>query len=78
MTRLTITEVAAELRCSEKTVRRAIRRGDLRAVMFGGRYLIDSDSLPAYQPPPRVPPPRPRKPGQPGSLTAIVDAMDAA
>jgi len=33
---LTIQEVAEELRCSEPTVRRRIRAGELPAVRFGG------------------------------------------
>lgn len=79
VTRLTIQEVAAELRCSTKTVRRAIHRGDLPAVMFAGRWLIPADALPTYTPPPRhTPPIRARRPGHPGSLTELVDRIEAA
>ena len=42
---LTIVEVSAELRCSSKTIRRQILRGRLRAVKFGGRYLIRTCDL---------------------------------
>jgi excisionase family DNA binding protein len=34
---LTVAEVAAELHCSEPTVRRRIRDGELPAVQLGGR-----------------------------------------
>ena len=34
---LTVAEVAAELACSEPTVRRRIRAGELPAVRLGGR-----------------------------------------
>ena len=42
---LTIVEVSAELRCSSKTIRRQILGGRLRAVKFGGRYLIRTRDL---------------------------------
>lgn len=42
---LTIIEVSAELRCSSKTIRRQIVGGRLRAVKFGGRYLIRTRDL---------------------------------
>ncbi len=42
---LTIVEVSAELRCSSKTIRRQILEGRLRAVKFGGRYLIRTSDL---------------------------------
>jgi excisionase family DNA binding protein len=42
---LTIVEVSAELRCSSKTIRRQILEGRLRAVKFGGRYLIRPSDL---------------------------------
>jgi excisionase family DNA binding protein len=42
---LTIVEVSAELRCSSKTIRRQIVGGRLRAVKFGGRYLIRTRDL---------------------------------
>jgi excisionase family DNA binding protein len=42
---LTIVEVSAELRCSSKTIRRQILGGKLRAVKFGGRYLVRTRDL---------------------------------
>ena len=42
---LTIVEVSAELRCSSKTIRRQILGGKLRAVKFGGRYLVRARDL---------------------------------
>jgi excisionase family DNA binding protein len=42
---LTIVEVSAELRCSSKTIRRQIVGGKLRAVKFGGRYLVRTRDL---------------------------------
>jgi excisionase family DNA binding protein len=42
---LTIVEVSVELRCSSKTIRRQIRGGKLRAVKFGGRYLVRARDL---------------------------------
>ncbi len=42
---LTIVEVSAELRCSSKTIRRQILEGRLRAVKFGGRYLVRTRDL---------------------------------
>lgn len=38
---LTVPELAAEWRCSEDTVRRLIRAGDLRAEFIAGRWHID-------------------------------------
>ena len=45
---LTIVEVSAELRCSSKTIRRQILEGSLRAVKFGGRYLIRTSDLKVF------------------------------
>lgn len=42
---LTIVEVSAELRCSSKTIRRQILGGKLKAVKFGGRYLVRTRDL---------------------------------
>lgn len=43
---LTVAEVAVELRCHEKTVRRMIQRGELPARLVAGKYLIDLADLP--------------------------------
>jgi excisionase family DNA binding protein len=58
---LTAAEAAVELRCNEKTVRKMIGRGEIRAVMVAGRWLIRPQDLPTRMPPRRLPPPRPRK-----------------
>jgi excisionase family DNA binding protein len=42
---LTLREVSATLRVSEKTVRRMIERGELRAFRIGGQLRISRDSL---------------------------------
>lgn len=47
-TRLTVSEVADELRCSERHVNDEIRRLNLRATKVGGRWLIDPDDISAY------------------------------
>jgi excisionase family DNA binding protein len=44
-TTLRIDEVARELGISEKTVRRRIRDGSLRAVRLGGVVLVRCDDL---------------------------------
>ena len=36
---LVVHEVAAQLRCHERTVRRMIARGELAAILVAGRYL---------------------------------------
>lgn len=74
---LTTHEAAAELRCHEKTIRRMIGRGDLRAQMVAGKYLIDPKDLP-LELPPRPAPPRhtARKRGHFSELAASLD--DAA
>jgi excisionase family DNA binding protein len=42
---LTVREVSSSLRVSEKTVRRMIARGELRAYRVGGQLRIARDSL---------------------------------
>lgn len=58
---LTALEAAAEMRCNEKTVRRMIGRGEVRARLVAGRWLIRPEDLPTRLPPRKPPPPRPRK-----------------
>lgn len=70
---LTLPEAAAALRCSERTVRRAIKRGEIRATLFGGRYLIAPENLPTALTPP--PPPPPRRPGKAGPLTQLARSI---
>ena len=42
---LTLAEVSATLRVSEKTVRRMVDRGDLRAFRVGAQLRVQRDSL---------------------------------
>jgi excisionase family DNA binding protein len=75
---LTTAEVAATLRCHEKTVRRMIGRGEIDAHFVAGRWLIAREALPTELPrrsPPHRPP-RPRRPG--GHFAEIAREMDAA
>lgn len=37
---LTVQEVADQMRCEHRTVRRAIKRGELEAALIGGRWLV--------------------------------------
>ena len=76
--RLTAQEAARVLRCHEKTVRRMLNDGRLKGVEVAGRWLIDPADLPAPGTPLRAPMQSRRRPGHPGSLTALVDAMEAA
>lgn len=74
---LTTAEAAEALRCHEKTVRRMIGRGELRATLVAGRYLIAPEDLPTAAPP-RPAPPR-RRPGPPrGVASAAVREIEAA
>lgn len=66
---LTAQEAAAHLRCHEKTVRRMILAGKLRATRVAGRYLIDPADLPTTLTP-RPAPPAP-KPGQLGEASSL-------
>lgn len=45
---LTIEEVADLMRCEHRTVRRAIRSGELEAAMIGGRYLVRRAAVEAW------------------------------
>lgn len=47
MARMTILEVATEMRCSTETVARWIRTGRLSAVKIGRTWLVDRDALTA-------------------------------
>lgn len=52
---LTLQEAADRLRCSERTVRRYIKDGDLPAALIGGKYLISPDDLAALVKNPPLP-----------------------
>ena len=41
---LTIQEVAELARCEHRTVRRAIRSGELKASLIGGRWIVRTDA----------------------------------
>jgi len=45
---LTIQEVAERMRCEHRTVRRAIRSGELEAALIGGRWLVREDAVDAW------------------------------
>ncbi|MGZ6637498.1 MAG: helix-turn-helix domain-containing protein [Solirubrobacteraceae bacterium] len=42
---LTIQEVAQRMRCEHRTVRRAIRSGELEAAFIGGRWLVREEAV---------------------------------
>jgi excisionase family DNA binding protein len=42
---LTIQEVAERMRCEHRTVRRAIKSGELEAALIGGRWLIREEAV---------------------------------
>lgn len=42
---LTVQEVAERMRCEHRTVRRAIRSGQLEAAMIGGKWLIRDQAV---------------------------------
>jgi excisionase family DNA binding protein len=45
---LTIQEVAEQMRCEHRTVRRAIKRGELQAAMIGGKWIIRENDVNAW------------------------------
>jgi excisionase family DNA binding protein len=45
---LTIQEVAELARCEHRTVRRAIRSGELKASLIGGRWIVREDDVEAW------------------------------
>jgi excisionase family DNA binding protein len=45
---LTIQEVAELARCEHRTVRRAIRSGELVASLIGGRWIVREDAVEAW------------------------------
>jgi excisionase family DNA binding protein len=63
---LTIQEVAEQMRCEHRTVRRAINNNELAAAMIGGKWLIRQDEVDAWfdsqcATPARPPAPRRRR-----------------
>jgi excisionase family DNA binding protein len=42
---LTVQEVAQRMRCEHRTVRRAIRSGELEAAFIGGRWLVREEAV---------------------------------
>jgi excisionase family DNA binding protein len=42
---LTIQEVAERMRCEHRTVRRAIRSGELEAALIGGKWLVREQAV---------------------------------
>lgn len=74
---LTVPEVAERMRCEHRTVRRAIKRGELDAAMIGGRLLISEDAVDAWFDTNRVRPraaPAPRPEHRPRPLPPHSDA----
>jgi excisionase family DNA binding protein len=45
---LTVQEVADQMRCEHRTVRRAIKRGELEAALIGGRWLVRESAVEAW------------------------------
>jgi excisionase family DNA binding protein len=45
---LTIQEVAQRMRCEHRTVRRAIRSGELEAALIGGKWLVREEAVDAW------------------------------
>lgn len=42
---LTVQEVAERMRCEHRTVRRAIKSGELEAALIGGRWLVREEAV---------------------------------
>jgi excisionase family DNA binding protein len=45
---LTVQEVAERMRCEHRTVRRAIRSGELEAALIGGKWLVREEAVEAW------------------------------
>lgn len=64
----TIQEVAERMRCEHRTVRRAIRSGELEAALIGGKWLVREEAVDPWfrsrcaAPNPFSPPSRARTP----------------
>jgi excisionase family DNA binding protein len=83
---LTVQEVAELARCEHRTVRRAIKKGELRASLIGGRWIVKNTAVdewidgcanerrPAEAPADRRPPlkgARTASPVRPGSIADL-------
>jgi excisionase family DNA binding protein len=80
---LTVEEVAQLVRCEHRTVRRAIKRGELEAALIGGRWLVRPDAIDCWFESRRATvssPATPQRPGRsggavrgehPGSITRL-------
>ncbi len=75
---LTAAEAAEILRVSVKTIYRRAQAGELVAVKDAKLWLIDANSLPSPDGPRRLPPPRPRKYGAPGTISSIAAEVKAS
>jgi excisionase family DNA binding protein len=42
---LTVQEVAERMRCEHRTVRRAIKSGELEAALIGGKWLVREEAV---------------------------------
>jgi excisionase family DNA binding protein len=73
---LTVLEVADLVRCEHRTVRRAIRRGELDAALIGGKWLIKPAAVGTWFDarrvaiPPPIPAPHARRLSRPGTRRA--------
>ena len=45
---LTVQEVAERMRCEHRTVRRAIKSGELEAALIGGKWLVREEAVDAW------------------------------
>ncbi|MGO9974371.1 MAG: helix-turn-helix domain-containing protein [Solirubrobacteraceae bacterium] len=86
---LTVQEVAERMRCEHRTVRRAIRSGELEAALIGGKWLVREEAVDdwfrsrcaapnSFSPTPQSRPKRAgsRRPDSTGSVERL-QAMDA-
>jgi excisionase family DNA binding protein len=83
---LTIQEVAERMRCEHRTVRRAIRSGELEAALIGGKWLVREEAVDAWLLSRRAPASIPaqrrrarerRAPSKQSDGTASVDRLQA-
>jgi excisionase family DNA binding protein len=82
---LTVQEVAELARCEHRTVRRAIKKGELRASLIGGRWIVKNTAVdewidgcanegrPAVAPAQPRPPLKPARSGSPARPGSIAD-----